>query len=111
MEFQTIQVEERPEGIGIVTLNRPEKRNALSIQMRREVSTCLNNWKNSPVVGVVIFSGAGLAFRAGFYLDEFRQPELFPELFESSSKYHRDVWNFFQAHNCRGERSSNGRRF
>ena len=94
MEFQTIQVEERAGGVGIVTLNRPEKRNALSIQMRREISTCLNNWKNSPAVGVAVFTGAGLAFSAGFNLDEFRQPELFRELFESSSKYHRGVWNF-----------------
>jgi enoyl-CoA hydratase len=94
MEFQTIQVEERAGGIGIITLNRPEKRNALSIQMRREISTCLNNWKNSPAVGVAVFTGAGLAFSSGFDLDEFRQPKLFPELFDSSSKYHREVWNF-----------------
>ena len=94
MEFQAIQVEERAGGIGIITLNRPEKRNALSVQLRREISTCLNNWRNSPVVGVVIFTGAGSAFSAGFDLDEFRQPELFGELFDSSSRYHREVWTF-----------------
>jgi len=94
MEFQTIQVEERTGGIGVVTLNRPKKRNALSVQLRREISTCLNNWKASPTVGVVIFTGAGSTFSAGFDLDEFRQPELFDKLFDSSSKYHRDVWYF-----------------
>jgi enoyl-CoA hydratase len=94
MEFQTIQVEERTGGIGIVTLSRPEKRNALSVQLRREISTCLNNWKASPTVGVVIFTGAGSTFSAGFDLDEFRQPELFDKLFDSSSRYHRDVWYF-----------------
>jgi len=91
MEFQSIKVEEREGGIGIITLNRPEKRNAISIQMRREISHCLNEWKQSSI-HVVIFTGAGLAFSAGFDLDEFRRPELFDELLDSSSKYHKDVW-------------------
>jgi enoyl-CoA hydratase len=62
--------------------------------MRHEISKCLNNWKTSPAVGVVVFTGAGSAFSAGFDLDEFRQPELFDELLDSSSRYHRDVWSF-----------------
>ena len=94
MGFQTIQAVERAEGIGIVTLNRPERRNAISTQMRREISRCLNSWKSSPAVGVVVFTGAGSSFSAGFDLDDFRQPELFDELFDSSSRYHRDIWNF-----------------
>ncbi len=32
MEFQTLRTEVSSEGIGIITLNRPERRNALSIQ-------------------------------------------------------------------------------
>jgi len=94
MGFQTIQAVERAEGIGIVTLNRPERRNAISTQMQREISRCLNSWKSSLAVGVVVFTGAGSAFSAGFDLDDFRQPELFDELFDSSSRYHRDIWNF-----------------
>jgi len=31
MEYQTIQTQERDDKIGIITLNRPDKRNALSI--------------------------------------------------------------------------------
>lgn len=93
MEFQSIKVEERDGGIGIITLNRPEKRNAISIQMRHEISHCLNEWKGSSI-HVVIFTGAGSAFSAGFDLDEFGQPELFDELLDSSSKYHRDVWHY-----------------
>jgi enoyl-CoA hydratase len=83
MEFQSIKVEEREGGIGIITLNRPEKRNAISIQMRREISYCLNEWKHSSI-HVVILTGAGSAFSAGVDLDEFRQPELFDELLDSS---------------------------
>ncbi len=31
MEYQTIQTQEREDKIGIITLHRPDKRNALSI--------------------------------------------------------------------------------
>lgn len=94
MEFQAIKVQEGPDGIGIITLNRPDKRNAVSILMRQEISTCLENWKELSSIGAVIFTGAGSAFTAGFDLDEFRQPERFAELVESSSRYHRDLWHF-----------------
>lgn len=94
MDLQTIIADKRPEKIGILTLNRPELRNAISIQMRNEISACLNAWKADPDVGVVILTGAGSAFTAGFDLKEFKNPVLFDELFRSSSQYHRDVWKF-----------------
>lgn len=94
MEFQAIVTEERPDGIGIITLSRPEKRNAISIRMRREISSYLDRWRESPAIGAVIFTGGGKAFSAGFDLDEFASPELFDSLLESSSRYHRDVWSF-----------------
>lgn len=75
-------------------MNRPEKRNAISIRMRREISSCLDHWRESAAIGVVIFTGEGDAFSAGFDLDEFGHPERFDSLLESSSRYHRDVWNF-----------------
>lgn len=94
MEFQAIVPRERYGGIGIISLNRPEKRNAISIRMRREISSCLDRWKDTPAVGVVIFTGQGDAFSAGFDLSEFAHREQFDELLASSSQYHRDVWSF-----------------
>ncbi len=94
MEYQAIHAARRDDGIGVITLNRPEKRNAISIAMRREISRCLSAWEDDPEVGVVIFTGAGTAFSAGFDLDEFRTPELFDEILESSGLYHLDVWRF-----------------
>ncbi len=94
MEFQTIRTAERPGGIGVITLNRPEKRNAISILMRREISVCLDRWRDNAEIGTVIFTGAGPVFSAGFDLDEFRQPACFADLLESSSCYHRDLWRF-----------------
>lgn len=93
MEFETIGCDVA-HGIATLKLNRPDKRNALSIRMRREISACLGRWRDNPAVGVVVITGAGAAFSAGFDLDEFQREELFEGLFESSSRYHRDVWYF-----------------
>lgn len=94
MENQEIRVEEREDGIGIITLNRPKLRNAISIRMRREISACLHRWEHSSNIGAVILIGAESTFSAGFDLSEFENLEVFDELLESSSTYHRDVWNF-----------------
>ena len=94
MEFQTIVARVLASGTGIITLNRPQKRNAISIRMRQEVSVCLAAWRDASEVGAVVISGAGSVFSAGFDLDEFKEPARFPELLESSSRYHRDLWNF-----------------
>ncbi len=94
MEFEAIVARERADGIGIITLNRPEKRNAISIRMRREISACLDGWKDADGIGTVIFTGRGSAFSAGFDLAEFASPEQFDNLFASSSQYHRDVRAF-----------------
>ncbi|MDR3580468.1 MAG: enoyl-CoA hydratase/isomerase family protein [Oryzomonas sp.] len=81
-------------GYGTITLNRPERRNAISILMRQEISACLAKWQDYDKVGCVIITGTGNAFSAGFDLEEFKQVERHPELLESSSRYHRDLWNF-----------------
>ena len=66
MTFETIQTTERPDRIGVITLNRPDKRNAISIRMRQELSACLERWKHNNSVGAVILTGAGeKAFVAG----------------------------------------------
>jgi enoyl-CoA hydratase len=92
--YDTIRAEAREDGIGILTLNRPEKRNALSIRMRQEISRCLDEWGGSERVGAVILTGADPVFSAGFDLSEFGDPSRFDELLDSSSRYHRDVWSF-----------------
>jgi enoyl-CoA hydratase/carnithine racemase len=93
MEFQTIRTLVG-DGIGIITLNRPESRNAISIQMRRDISACLENWKDAADIGAVIFTGAGNTFSAGFDLKEFGRPDQFDALYFTSSRYHRDIWHF-----------------
>jgi len=94
MTFQTIITTIGDNGCGTITLNRPERRNAISILMREEISACLAEWRDDNTVGCVIVTGAGSTFSAGFDLEEFKQVERHAELLESSSRYHRDLWNF-----------------
>jgi len=69
-QFETLVVE--VEGrIGRVTMNRPEKLNALSRQLMSEIVE-LGAWlKLREDIRVMIFSGAGRSFCAGFDLNDF----------------------------------------
>jgi enoyl-CoA hydratase/carnithine racemase len=93
LEFNHI-IAEINNRVGIITLNRPEKKNAISMQMREEISECLNAWETSDDVMAVIITGSSTAFSAGFDLSEFNNPEQFGRLLQSSSQYHKDIWLF-----------------
>jgi enoyl-CoA hydratase len=94
MDWQTIRTEEEREGIRVLTLSRPEVKNALSIRMRREISEALARFREDPKVRCVVVTGAGDVFCAGFDLKEFGQADLARDVFESSARYHRDLWGF-----------------
>jgi enoyl-CoA hydratase len=94
MKFRTIAAAENHGKVGTITLNNPEKRNAISIEMRKEISACLREWKDSDAVGAVIFMGRGEVFSAGFDLGEFKKTDLYSQIYESSARYHRDIWYF-----------------
>lgn len=94
MTHATIRTEVGADGVATLALDRPERRNAISIEMRREISGCLAGWAGDDAVGAVVLTGSGGAFSAGFDLAEFERPELFEALFETSARYHRDVWRF-----------------
>jgi len=77
------------EGVATITLNRPDKRNALSIAVRDAVSGALDRLAADEGCKVVVVTGAGEVFSAGFDLREFEQPELADELWASSDRFHR----------------------
>jgi len=69
--YETLVLEKR-ERVAIITINRPEKRNALNIKTREEGATLLEELRNDNSVGVVVFTGAGdKAFIAGADIAEF----------------------------------------
>ncbi len=70
MNFETINFELKPNGIGIITLNRPEKLNAISFQMEEDLHEILDHLMSNLDCRVVIFGGMGRAFCAGTDLQE-----------------------------------------
>ena len=68
MSYRTLLYEEQ-EGIGYLTLNRPDKLNALSQTLMAEFREALEGIEANPDVRVVILTGAGRAFSAGFDIE------------------------------------------
>lgn len=77
-DYQTLLFEKR-DSIGYLTLNRPSKLNALSPELMAELGQALDTIEDDPEVKVVILTGAGRAFSAGF---DIGRPEGEPELYE-----------------------------
>jgi enoyl-CoA hydratase len=70
--YETLLVERR-ERVAIITINRPEKRNALNIKTREEGAAVLEELGADENVRVVVFTGAGdKAFIAGADIAEFQ---------------------------------------
>jgi 2-(1,2-epoxy-1,2-dihydrophenyl)acetyl-CoA isomerase len=57
------------DGIGTLTLNRPDKLNAYTTEMGEEVTAVLRAWRQDPDVRAVILTGAGRGFCAGVDLE------------------------------------------
>ena len=64
----TLAYEDR---VALITLNRPEKRNALSFELIADLTSALDEIERSPSQ-VVIITGAGKAFCAGLDLEELK---------------------------------------
>ena len=64
-DFQHILLTEDPRGIATLTLNRPEKHNALNAEMIAELTNVAKKITTSETIRVVILTGAGKSFCAG----------------------------------------------
>jgi len=66
-----------------ITLNRPDRRNALSLDLLEELIAALGDIARQPATRAVVIEGAGPAFSAGHDLSEMigRDEEFFHELF------------------------------
>ena len=71
MMKRLVQVERVAEGVGLITLMRPEAANAMSVQLLTELSETLDQVHRDPAIRVVLLTGAGeKAFCAGADLKE-----------------------------------------
>jgi len=71
--FETLQV--AADGrLGTLTLNRPERLNALSVQTLEEIARAARWFDEQPEVRAVIVGGAGRSFSAGADLQGFPRP-------------------------------------
>src|SRR6201988_304159 len=69
--YETLLLEKQ-DRVAIVTINRPDKRNARNIKTPEEGAAILDELRNDESVGVVVFTGAGdKAFIAGADISEF----------------------------------------
>jgi len=68
VSYETIVVDTPAEYVARITLNRPEKRNAISTPMRVELLDALRGHDADPAVRVTIVRGAGVCFSAGYDL-------------------------------------------
>ncbi|OLO25257.1 hypothetical protein BTR23_25050 [Alkalihalophilus pseudofirmus] len=84
--FETITWEKQGE-IGLLTLNRPERYNAISYQLMDEVAEVLDSLKYDTDCRVLVITGAGKAFCSGTDLKDYKEligdiHEKIPELYD-----------------------------
>ena len=92
-DFETI-IYEKLDGVGYVTLNRPQVHNAYNLRMRDELYQVLGAINDDPEVRLAIFKGAGdKAFCAGADLTEFLTAP--SPVIARQVRWERDVWGLF----------------
>lgn len=85
MSFETLLVDVADQ-VAVITLNRPDKRNAMSPQLHEDMTRVLDELRYDPAVSVVVITGSGKAFSAGMDLKAF-----FTDLGDDPAEYDR-IW-------------------
>ena len=94
MGYQTLLTEVTG-GIALVTINRPEVRNAVSRQVQHDLRCALEEFGADDEVGVVVFTGAGdRAFVAGADIAELKNYTLHTGLASELQRLYDDVEAF-----------------
>ena len=72
--YETLMYEKVEDKIFRLTLNRPEKLNAMSQKLLKELDGVMEEFEGDPTASVLIVRGAGRAFCAGYDLQPTQQP-------------------------------------
>jgi len=74
VSYQHLLLESGAEGVAVITLNRPELRNAINLAMQAEIQAALKTLEADIGVRAVVFTGAGdKAFSGGYDIHEMRE--------------------------------------
>jgi trans-feruloyl-CoA hydratase/vanillin synthase len=92
--WETVKVEVE-NGIGWITLNRPEKRNAMSPTLNREMGDVLETLEQDEDAQVIVLTGAGDSWTAGMDLKEyFRENDGKPEIYQEKLRRDCSQWQW-----------------
>lgn len=92
--WQTVKVAVENQ-IAWVSLNRPEKRNAMSPTLNREMAEVLETLEQDAGVGVLVLTGEGSAWTAGMDLKEyFRETDGQPEIAQEKARREACRWQW-----------------
>lgn len=75
IDLQTVISRRDEEGIRVISLNRPERLNAMTRQLLDDVTAAFNHANDDPGTKVIIFTGEGRAFCAGDDRKDHSHPE------------------------------------
>ena len=83
MEYRHLLIDCR-DRMARLTLNRPDRRNALSLELLDELHTALAAFRSDPEIAVAVIEGAGPVFSSGHDLNEMidRDAVFYSELFD-----------------------------
>ncbi len=70
MTYEAITVDISENGVGTITLNRPEQMNTFNTRMAMELDSALRESDGNPDVKVIVLRGAGKSFSAGIDVRE-----------------------------------------
>jgi enoyl-CoA hydratase/carnithine racemase len=88
----------KEDGIGIITLNRPEKLNALTHEMLHRINSIIEDIKKDDTVKAVILTGNGSAFSAGTDISsevpQTAEIEINLMKEKTSTEYRQSLWFF-----------------
>ena len=65
MQFNTIKYKSPKDGIGLITLNRPDRLNAINLDMLEELHVLFDRLSVDENVRIILITGAGRGFCSG----------------------------------------------
>ena len=87
MEFNTIKYESPEDGLGLITLNRPDRLNAINLEMLEELHLLFEQLNTDENVRIILITGAGRGFCSGADLLDDRIAKEAATLFSSAATH------------------------